>query len=120
MGATEAVMPPPEDVRGRAPGDGGFAGVESAGMPNKAHRQETIVSIRALRVEFSDPEKTHLLDLEVQIGESCRLRLGGGSSLPVVTLVANGLPVQLTANGRHCSFERAVNLLRMHLPESAR
>lgn len=74
------------------------------------------------------PEETQV-EYEIEVGQEPTqarrvvVRFGTGSEVevvheanrPTVMLSCNGLTVRLDAAGSLCDFERAVNLLRLHL-----
>ena len=65
-----------------------------------------------------DSRSDQIQCVEIRLGPECSLSLSpspGGSAL---TLRAGDLSVHLTTEGQHSLYRRAVNLLRLRLPES--
>ena len=78
------------------------------------------MSIHRVAVDYADHSKTTPRRGRVTFGDGHQLEVRADGESPTVTLASPEQSVRLTTDGRHCPYRRAINLLRLHMPASAR
>ncbi|MFP4053628.1 MAG: hypothetical protein ACLFV7_07180 [Phycisphaerae bacterium] len=78
------------------------------------------MSIHQVTVNYADPSRSRPRRVRVTFGDGHELEIRADGDTSIVMLATPEQSVQLTTDGRHCPYRRAVNLLRLHMPQAAR